>query len=506
MPGISAYPERQEKSMPKMTLKQRSLLPLLAVIIGLGFAISSLASYYMSRETIRQSIIGTELPLTADVITGEIQKDLVRLVQVSSAMAQEPFVLDWLDQGEPNAALITRYLKAIQERYNTSTAFFASQVSKTYYTEGTTQALDQNAPADRWFYRFEQSGTPWEIVVDVKRLTMFINYRVAGPDGDFRGVAGVGLTLERVVDLIDTYQHRYQRNIYFVDADRRIAMSGERGGPDGQPRGTVLDDISGLEDLNRQLPQLRPGAFAYESQGEQHFINIRYIPELGWFLMVDKQESGVMAPVRRALWINLLICVSVTGTVLGLVGIISRRYLQRIESMATHDALTGLLNRHGFSLLAEQAVAEARRHHSNLCVLILDLDHFKHFNDQHGHLAGDFVLRHFAGLLARQLRQADLVSRWGGEEFVVMFKDTELATAASLAERVRAATEAELFDFEGDQLQVRVSIGAARLSGTGTLEAVLRDADEALYRAKNSGRNRVCLAKAVSTRHDTSAS
>lgn len=115
--------------MPQATLKQHSLLPLLAVIIGLGFAISSLASYYTSRETIRLGIIGTELPLTADVISGEIQKDLVRLVQVSSAMTQDPFILDWLDQGEPNAALINRYLRSVQQRYNTSTAFFASHAS-----------------------------------------------------------------------------------------------------------------------------------------------------------------------------------------------------------------------------------------------------------------------------------------------------------------------------------------------------------------------------------------
>ncbi len=480
--------------MPQLPLKQRSLLPLLALIIGLGFAISSLASYYTSRDTIRQSIIGTELPLTADVISGEIQTDLVRLVQVSSAMAEDPFVLDWLDQGEPNAALISRYLQAIQQRYDTSTVFFASQASQTYYTEASARSMEPSDSADRWFYRFEQSGTPWEVVVDVKRLTLFINYRVTGPGGRFRGVAGVGLTLERVVDLIDTYQRRYQRTIYFVDADRRIAMSGQRGGPGGQPRGTVLDSIPGLADLNQQLPELRPGSFAYQSQGEQHFINIRHMPELGWFLMVDKQESGVMAPVRRTLWINLLICFSVTATVLGLVGLISRRYLQRIETMATHDALTGLLNRHGFGLVAKQAVVEARRHHGTLCVLILDLDHFKHFNDQHGHLAGDFVLRRFAELLTRQVRQADPLSRWGGEEFVVMFKDTELATAASLAERIRTATEAERFEFEGNQLDVTVSIGAARLSADGTLQDVLRDADEALYRAKNSGRNRVCLA------------
>lgn len=483
--------------MPQMPLRQRSLLPLLALIIGLGFAISSLANYYTSRDAIRQSVVGTELPLTADVISGEIQKDLVRLVQVSSAMAEDPFVLDWLDKGEPNAALISRYLQAIQQRYGTSTAFFASRKSQVYYTDRSVQTMAPDVSRDGWFYRFEQLGTPWEIVVDVRRLTMFINYRVVDPEGRFRGVSGVGLTLEKVVELIDTYQRRYQRNIYFVDGDRRIAMSGQRGGPDGQPRGTPLDEISGLADLNRQLPQLRSGSFIYQSEDGQHYINIRHIPELGWYLMVDKQERAVMAPVRRMLWINLLVCFSVTVTVLGLVGVISRRYLQRIETMATHDALTGLLNRHGFSLVAEQAVSEVKRSHGNLCVLILDLDHFKQFNDRHGHLAGDFVLRHFAELLTRQLRQSDLVSRWGGEEFVVMFKDTDLATAAALAERICTATEAEPVDYEGNRLAVTVSIGAARLAADGALQEVLRDADEALYRAKKSGRNRVCLATAA---------
>ena len=479
--------------MPRLNLKQRSLLPLLAVIIGLGFAISSLASYYSSRETIRQSIIGIELPLTADVISGEIQKDLVRLVQVSSAMAQDSFVLDWLDHGESNPALIRRYLQAIQRRYDTSTAFFASQGSQTYYTDASASPMSDTAAADRWFYRFEQGGAPWEIVVDVSRLTMFINYRVKGSSGEFLGVAGVGLTLERVVQLIDTYQRRYQRNIYFVDAHKRIAMSGQQGGPDGHPRGTVLTDMPGMADLNRQLPELRPGSFTYQSRGEQHFINIRDLPELGWFLMVEKQESSVMAPVRRTLWVNLLICFSVTATVLSLVGLISRRYLQRIETMATHDALTGLLNRHGFSLVAGQAVTENRRQAGSLCALILDLDHFKQFNDRHGHLAGDFVLRHFAHLLARQVRQADLTSRWGGEEFVVVFKNTDLATAAALAERIRAATEAERFEYNGTRLAVTVSIGVACLKPNGGLDDVLREADEALYQAKNSGRNRVGL-------------
>ena len=480
--------------MHRSNLKQTTLLTLLALIIGLGFLIATFASYYASRETIRNTIIRTELPLTADVISSELQKDLVRLVQVASAMAEDPLLLDWVDQGERSTQLITRYLQAIKTRYDTSNAFFASSRSQMYYTDDGAQPMQPDEAAHRWFYNFGVAGTPWEIVVDVRRLTMFLNYRMNATDGTFLGVAGVGLSLDRMRRLMDDYQQRYQRTIYFVDSQRRIVVDGSEASAVAMPRGTHLDDIPALNDLTQQLPELRTGSFLYQSEGEQHFINIRYIPELNWYLMVDKRESGVMAPVRRTLWINLLICFGVMAIVLGLVGSISRRYLQRIEAMATHDALTELLNRHGFSLVAEQAVLEAKRQRSDLCVLILDLDHFKSFNDTYGHLGGDFLLRSFARLLARQIRQSDLISRWGGEEFVIMFKDTDLATALALAEKIRAATEAATFDFDGVPLRATVSIGTAQLPSDGNLESLLDDADRALYRAKNGGRNRVCSA------------
>ena len=483
--------------MYQPNLKQTTLLTLLAFIIGLGFLIATIANYFASRDTIRHSIIGTELPLTADVISLELQKDLVKLVQVASAMAEDPLLLDWVDQGERNTKLITRYLQAIKKRYDTSNAFFASDRSQIYYTDDAHQPMRPDEPAHHWFYRFEGAGTPWEVVVDIRRLTLFLNYRMTASDGSFLGVAGVGMSLDRMRHLMDTYQRRYQRTIYFVDSQQNVVVTGSEAGSEEIPRGAHLSDIPALADLKQQLPELRTGSFLYRSDGEQHFINIRYIPELKWYLMVDKRESNVMAPVQRTLWINLLIGFSVMLIVLGLVGSISRRYLQRIEAMAIHDALTDLLNRRGFGLVAEQAMLEAKRQRSDLCVLILDLDHFKTFNDTYGHLGGDFLLRSFARLLARQIRQSDLISRWGGEEFVIMFKDTDLATALALAEKIRAATAAATLDFEGTPLRVTVSIGAAQLSPGGNLESLLGAADRALYRAKNGGRNQVCSATGI---------
>jgi two-component system, cell cycle response regulator len=127
-------------------------------------------------------------------------------------------------------------------------------------------------------------------------------------------------------------------------------------------------------------------------------------------------------------------------------------------------------------------------------VMLFDIDHFKQVNDRHGHPAGDQVLRQLAERALRQVRSVDLVGRLGGEEFIVVMPETSLAGAAIVAERVRAAVAEELFTLpdDGKQIPVTISIGVA-VTGQGTegLEDLLKRADDALYDAKNAGRNRV---------------
>lgn len=477
--------------MRHRSFRQSVLLTVLGLIIGFGFMITTLASHFASREAIRNAIIGVELPLTADIISAEIERDLVRLVQVSSAMAQDAFVLDWVAQGEQNEDVMSRYLRDISRIYSTSTAFFASEQSQHYYTETATLDMDPREPSHRWFYKFAERGAPWEVVVDVRRMMMFINYRATNDLGEFIGVAGVGVNLDQMLSLVDDYQRRYERNIYFVDSGRRVVLAGEKGGPESATRGTRIDDIEALDELTRHLPQLQSGSFQYQSRGDQHFINIRHIPELNWFLMVDKRESEIMAPMWRALWINLVICAGITAIVVGAVSVITHSYSQRIQALATRDALTGLLNRRGFALVAEQALLETRRHQGCLSALVLDLDHFKGFNDAYGHLGGDALLERFSALVTRKVRRSDIVSRWGGEEFVVLVKDSNIQTAAALAESIRVATEAEHFEHDGTTFRATVSIGVAQLQSGESMDALLCKADRALYRAKSLGRNQI---------------
>ncbi len=161
--------------------------------------------------------------------------------------------------------------------------------------------------------------------------------------------------------------------------------------------------------------------------------------------------------------------------------------------LATTDSLTGVYNRRTLKELAEPQLSRSRRAQLPVSLLMLDLDHFKRINDTYGHLAGDDVLKAFSGLVRNLLRKEDLLARYGGEEFVVLLPGAAPAAAAILAERIREEVAARPFDANGHLVRVTVSQGVASEAGDTlpSLEAMLGRADEALYAAKNQGRNRV---------------
>ncbi len=171
--------------------------------------------------------------------------------------------------------------------------------------------------------------------------------------------------------------------------------------------------------------------------------------------------------------------------------------LVHMYAASVQDGLTGLVNRRALNDRLDAEIAHALRHRRELCLLMIDVDHFKRVNDTHGHLAGDEVLRQIADLLADQVRTEDVVARYGGEEFVVLTRDVPVHGAAALAERLRAAVAVRRFRFEQLSMRVTISVGISSLSGLlaeRSAPRLLAAADVALYKAKSSGRNRVISA------------
>ncbi|PKO72548.1 MAG: hypothetical protein CVU20_02065 [Betaproteobacteria bacterium HGW-Betaproteobacteria-14] len=172
-----------------------------------------------------------------------------------------------------------------------------------------------------------------------------------------------------------------------------------------------------------------------------------------------------------------------------------KAYQATLERLATTDHLTGLLNRRAFLEATEREIRRAHRYGQSLSLLMIDVDHFKHINDAHGHPAGDEVLRRIATACRGMLRDEDLTGRLGGEEFAVSLVQAPLHAAAAVAERLREAINALAIEHEGVRLTVSVSIGVAEFGrDAGTLDRLISQADARLYAAKHAGRNRVISA------------
>jgi diguanylate cyclase (GGDEF)-like protein len=180
-------------------------------------------------------------------------------------------------------------------------------------------------------------------------------------------------------------------------------------------------------------------------------------------------------------------------------------YTQEITRLATIDPLTGLANRRGFLETSDMEYRRAERYGRQISLLLVDADHFKAVNDAHGHAAGDAALRHLADTLRATLRDSDIAGRFGGEEFTVLLPETDMQGAALLAERLRRNVEDARIEFFDRPIPLTVSIGVAPvLFGTEAtdatavyatpLERALQAADQALYHAKQCGRNRVAVA------------
>jgi diguanylate cyclase (GGDEF)-like protein len=168
------------------------------------------------------------------------------------------------------------------------------------------------------------------------------------------------------------------------------------------------------------------------------------------------------------------------------------QYHEIIFRMAVTDGLTNLSNRKQLDTLLNEEIPRARRHGRELSVLMLDIDHFKTINDMHGHLTGDYVLRGLAAILQKRLRPNDRLGRYGGEEFCAILPETPLASAATIGEELRSLVEAHVFVTEKERIRITISVGAGSLREGMALEDLYRGADEMLYEAKRTGRNKVC--------------
>jgi diguanylate cyclase (GGDEF)-like protein len=212
--------------------------------------------------------------------------------------------------------------------------------------------------------------------------------------------------------------------------------------------------------------------------------------------------TGLIVVANKAKWIThedgRLVSVFANHAA---IAIANADFYQEIQQLAIRDGLTGLHNYRYFRQQIARCVLQARRYESPVSLLMIDLDNFKTYNDTYGHLKGDQILKEVAAVLLAYTRAADLVARYGGEEFVVLLPEIGEAQAHSVGEKIRQVVEAHPFSLAAGELpkSLTISVGVASAAGDLAADLLIQKADEALYRAKASGKNCVIVANVSSS-------
>ncbi len=475
--------------------KKRRIIVLICFLLFIGFAAVCSVSYYATLNVYKKSLSESILPLTGDTIYSEIRKDIIELVLISSLMSNDTFLIDWILNEEKDAALISKYLKTIQEKYNTVTCFFASNVTGSYYhPTGLFTTVDRNNPRDEWFFKTRDAWDDYQINLGIDdanegALTIFINHKVFDYDGNFIGITGCGLTVENVMELLDDYARRYNRIIYFVDERKNVLLANSIA----PPSFSNIDDVPDFQILPPISEDKETHSVSYSRDNEEYLLNTRYLPELDLYLFVEQSlNSSDRQHVRKRLFLKIFLITLPIGLIIVLSVLKTANvYQAELELLATTDRLTQASNRYAFEIVFTQAFREAERRNRPLTLILYDIDYFKRINDEYGHPAGDAVLKSVAEVTRKMLREADSLCRWGGEEFLILLQDCDLENGRLIAEELRRTIRDTAVVHSERAISVRISLGVAQWNNEETRKDLLQRVDEALYRAKKGGRNRV---------------
>lgn len=223
-------------------------------------------------------------------------------------------------------------------------------------------------------------------------------------------------------------------------------------------------------------------------------ISMILISSFGFIVVI--QDQTLLRDVLSAYVLGMLLVSTITFFLMDYIHKSNDRYFKLKES-SNVDFLTGLYNVRHFDRTLNDVITYAKEHSSSVSLLFIDIDHFKKVNDTYGHLNGDFVLKSLGELLLQQSRNSDVVTRYGGEEFTVLLANCGISEAENAATRIRKMVEKQVFiTGANDRIEITVSIGVACYPETTAAEdKLIEQADMALYKAKRSGRNIVCVVK-----------
>ncbi|MDM7860853.1 diguanylate cyclase [Alteromonas sp. ASW11-36] len=415
-----------------------------------------------------------------------VNRELLKPLHIAETFAETITFNGLLDGGAVDQDLILEQLARMEKRLNLT--FFVALENERVQLMSNGRQFDLIEGQVYWYFEALKSDN--RILADLGQVGdvhLFFDVRIYSDDGDFLGFVGVGKRIKHFVDTFASYKETYNYDFLFVNENDQVILTSL---PDLVVTDEFIPSLASLawfEDGQMNLQNL--DSQIVEHDGLDTLITEIQIPQLNWRLLLLVPLAERQAKLTRTFVVNAVLASTVIIVTLSIMFFLFVTYKRHLEKKLEIDNLTGLVNR---SYL-HRRFNRLHTTSTDLCVAIVDLDHFKQVNDNYGHNAGDLVLRQVANILTSVLRADDTVCRWGGEEFVLMLPNTSADNCMALLERARLKFVETPVVFAGNTIEYSASFGIVAGNSKDQLSKLLGNADVALYESKRQGRNRVTL-------------
>ncbi|KIM11980.1 MAG: hypothetical protein KU37_03810 [Sulfuricurvum sp. PC08-66] len=474
-----------------MSLKFKVIFSVSVLLMGISIVLSVM-NYRTSVATTQTQLRETALPLSIDNIYGEIQKNIIEPNLVASMMANDTFVKAWIAEGEKEPQKIATYLHAIQERYGFLSTFLVSETSMHYYTpKGAIDTLKSTNPENQWYYRFKAKEVDSEINLDSNHLLdnsmiMFINNKIYDAKGSMMGATGVALKIAYLEEMLRYFHEKYHFNVLILDSRGKILLHNEM-----TPNYQTLLSPAQRSEIEAKIFTQTQKVFEFKSGSDSYLMHSKYIDGLDFYVVVEAKLDTFIQETKANFYKDIILSMGFAVLIIFIIFYTVNIYQRQLEYLVHHDTLTGLDNRRTFNEGFVNALQLFEKQSKPFGMIFIDIDDFKKINDTLGHVVGDSVLARVAQVLTQSVQKGDAVARWGGEEFAILCRNHPIDAIGASAKGIAEAIKLDAKLCEIAQGRVTVSVGVTVVRQGDTMDTMTSRVDEALYSAKNSGKDSV---------------
>jgi diguanylate cyclase (GGDEF)-like protein len=427
-----------------------------------------------------------------------INSEIIRPLTVSQYIANDPFLLDYIEQETIDKEVILNYLTSVSNQINTLS--FIAIEKHLLLIDSNNKTTSLSGKDAEWYYRLKAiDKTEFTDFGNAENPHLFFDVKMFNKQQDFLGFIGLGIDLDHFANKFAKFKRDYGFELYFVDSNNDVTLSSEQIMQTmSHHRKDVVTNINKMPWYQQYRSKYQANNHVDKNQDSFKPLSgeliISQIPlkELNWRVFIIAPPITDQSAYWQLFIQNLVIFLLVSLVLYYLFTLCISQFRSDLVKDSETDYLTQLPNRS----FIHWKYSQLNEKYDHVSVVIADIDNFKILNDTYGHLFGDDVLKIIATKLSENLRNIDLAGRWGGEEFILILPDTTAQQAQEIINRIRKNIANIPFTSSSTskKFNVTVSFGISDSSLKGiTLEKILAKADRALYSAKTNGRNQVVV-------------